>query len=200
MKEVLHARYLASQQSCNNGEGKSHHQQVNYNLPVAHYRPMVDVETYMVRIDQTQFSRLAAEFHKAVIHLSSQREVTGIPREALDAFQESYASTAFCCRYPYCSKSSAGFASRHLRTQHEIIHLQRVYCKEESCQYSRIGFAKKSALSSHIRKYHNGKEGLPIPPKVRGLKKASRLKDTLVDTLDGRDVSILPRSYTSNQY
>jgi hypothetical protein len=121
----------------------------------------------MLRSDPTQFSKLATYFHKAVIHLLSQHEVTGISKVVLDAFHDSYASTAFCCRYPHCYRSSAGFASLHLRTQHEMTHLKRVYCNDETCRFSNIGFANRSALNAHTRKYHDETTVPPIPAKVR---------------------------------
>jgi hypothetical protein len=128
----------------------------------------------MLRSDQTQFSRLATDFRKAVFHLLSQHEVTGISKVALDAFHDSYASTAFCCRYPHCYRSSAGFASLHLRTQHEVTHLERVYCSDEACRYSQIGFTERRALKSHTRKFHDETTVPPIPPKVQRLQDRNR--------------------------
>jgi hypothetical protein len=137
------------------------------NWYTAHTSNTPDVEKFIIQSDRTQFSKLSAEFDRAVIHLLSQSEVAGIPRAVLATFHESYASTAFRCRYPYCTRASAGFPSVHLRVQHEDGHLQRVYCKEKSCQYSRLGFAKKTGLNAHTRKFHNENTILPIPAKVR---------------------------------
>jgi hypothetical protein len=128
---------------------------------------IIDADAFTTQYDRTLFSKLATTFDSAVISLLSQNEVAGVPEVTLQAFQKSYASTAFRCRYPYCTKSSAGFASQQLRTQHEAGHFHRVYCKVESCQWSRIGFEKKSGLDSHTRKYHNERFTFPIPPKVR---------------------------------
>lgn len=79
----------------------------------------------------------------------------------------SYASTAFRCRYPNCASSSIGYPSQQLRLQHESGHIQRVFCKILSCQYNRIGFSTRNALSSHTRKLHNETPTFLIPPKVR---------------------------------
>jgi hypothetical protein len=173
MRKVLHARWLASQQHCENGEGKSDPVYTGRSWYIAHTSNTPDVEKFIIQSDRTHFSKMSAEFDRAIIHLLSQSEVAGIPRAVLATFQESYASTAFRCRYPYCTRASAGFASLHLRAQHEEGHLQRVYCNETSCQYSRIGFAKKNGLNAHTRKFHKEITILPIPAKVRRSKEGS---------------------------
>lgn len=60
-----------------------------------------------------------------------------------------------------------GFATAALRNEHETVHVQRVYCQIEACQYSRIGFTKRNALTAHTRKLHNQSNVLLIPAKVR---------------------------------
>jgi hypothetical protein len=85
----------------------------------------------------------------------------------LRAFQVSYASTAFRCRFPNCDRLSLGFATAELRLEHEAVHVQRVYCQTSSCPYNHIGFAKRSALAAHTRKHH-GQSSMPsIPAKIR---------------------------------
>jgi hypothetical protein len=126
-----------------------------------------DIETYVINNDRTLFSRLAHNYESAIVHLLAQHEVDGIPPATLRAFQESYASTAFHCRFPHCDRLSLGFATAELRLEHEIVHVQRVYCQTVSCQYSRIGFAKKGALNAHTRKHHVQSDILHIPAKVR---------------------------------
>ena len=133
----------------------------------AYSNMFADVEAFMIQNDRSVFSRLSAIFENGVAYLLSQQEVEGIPDAALRAFHESYGSTAFRCRYPRCVRSSLGFASQDLRIQHEMVHFQRVYCKVSACQFGRVGFAKRSALSAHVRKYHAEVSTLPIPPKVR---------------------------------
>jgi hypothetical protein len=101
------------------------------------------------------------------LHLLALHEVDSVPPAILQAFQESYASTAFRCRFPNCDRLSLGFATAELRLEHEVVHSQRVYCQTVSCQYSRIGFAKRSALNAHTRKHHVQSDILRIPAKVR---------------------------------
>ena len=117
--------------------------------------------------DVTLFSKLAANFEAAVTYLLSQNEVTGVSRTTLEVFQKSYASTAFRCRFPNCSRPSTGFPSSELRTKHEATHLRRVYCGVILCEWNRIGFKNKSALDAHTRKHHGEKSTFLIPPKVR---------------------------------
>lgn len=126
-----------------------------------------DIETYVIDNDRTLFSRLAHTYETAVVYLLAQREVQGITPATLRAFQESYASTAFRCRFPHCERLSSGFATAQLRLEHETVHVQRVYCQTVSCQYHRIGFGKRSALSAHTRKHHSQSNVLLIPAKVR---------------------------------
>ena len=124
-------------------------------------------EAFILRNDRTLFSHLAAEFERAVIYLLSQGEVAGVSKYALEAFQKSYASTAYRCRFSNCSRSSTGFPSSELRGQHEAAHLHRVYCKVVSCQWNRIGFKNKNGLDVHTRKHHREKTAISIPPEVR---------------------------------
>jgi len=133
----------------------------------AHSVVITEVEAFAIQNDQTLFSKLAAVFESAVIHLLTRDEIAGVPKVTLEAFQRSYASTAFRCRFPNCSKSFAGFASPELRTQHEATHFRRVYCRVANCQWSEIGFKEKNGLDAHTRKHHNEKSVFSIPLKVR---------------------------------
>lgn len=90
-----------------------------------------------------------------------------MPEAALRAFQESYASTAYRCRFPDCSKPFAGFASSSLRAQHERLHFRRVYCHVEACRWNKIGFKNRSGLDAHLRKHHDEKSMFLVPSKVR---------------------------------
>ncbi|KAH3951684.1 hypothetical protein HBI56_079460 [Parastagonospora nodorum] len=126
-----------------------------------------NIEKYAMDNDHTLFSRLAHKYESAVTYLLAQNEVEGIPLATLRAFQQSYSSTAFRCRFPHCDRLSLGFATTELRLKHEASHIQRVYCRTLSCQYSRIGFAKKKALDAHTRKHHGKSHVLLIPAKVR---------------------------------
>ena len=118
------------------------------------------------------------------MHLLEQREVDGITTSTLLAFQESYASTAFRCRFPQCDRLSLGFATAESRLKHEAVHIQRVYCQTESCQYNRIGFANKSALNAHTRKHHSQSDTLLIPAKVRDTRNRSSASDASADVTD----------------
>jgi hypothetical protein len=111
-------------------------------------------------------------YESAVVQLLARQEVEGISPTILRAFQESYASTAFRCRFPHCDRLSLGFATAELRLEHEAVHVQRVYCQTSSCPYARIGFATKSALNAHTRKHHSQSYISLIPAKVRRTKDA----------------------------
>lgn len=127
-----------------------------------------EIESFILQRDRTLFSKLAHNFNDAITHLISQNEVAGISDTNLKTFQASYASTAFRCRFLQCLDSSIGFATEELRTKHEVGHCQLVYCPERNCQYHNIGLTKRSTLTAHIRKFHDPKSSLLIPPKVRG--------------------------------
>jgi hypothetical protein len=133
-----------------------------------------------------------AEFERSILYLLSQQEVEGIPTATLRAFQASYESTALRCRYPQCSTSSLGFATQELRVQHETIHFQRVYCKVSTCQFGRVGFAKKSALTAHTRRYHAESTSLPIPSKIRRV--TDKAEDGNTNETGARPVSTRPTS------
>jgi hypothetical protein len=93
--------------------------------------------------------------------------VDGLPKDKLESFKSSYASTAFQCRYPFCPNRTAGFASAQLRGQHEATHVRRIYCQVSTCQWSRIGFKNKSGLDNHVRTDHSEVTKILVPSKVR---------------------------------
>jgi hypothetical protein len=132
------------------------------------------------------------------VHLLEQREVEGITTSTLLAFQESYASSAFRCRFPHCDRVSLGFATAESRLKHEAVHIQRVYCQTESCQYNRIGFANKSALNVHTRKHHSQSNTLLIPAKVRGTHDRSSASDVNADLTDKSKTKLSLASYRSD--
>jgi hypothetical protein len=131
------------------------------------------------------------------VYLLEQREVDGITKSTLLAFQESYASTAFRCRFPQCDRLSLGFATAESRLKHETVHIQRVYCQTESCQYNRIGFANKGALNVHTRKHHSQSNTLLIPAKVRGTRDRSSASDVNADLTDKPQTKAGRSSYWS---
>lgn len=143
----------------------------------------------MIERDRTLFSRLSQTYESAIVHLLEQRAVDGITASALLAFQESYASTAFRCRFPHCDRLSLGFATAESRLKHEAVHIQRLYCQTESCQYNRIGFANKSALNAHTRKHHSQSSTLLIPAKVRGTRDESTASDVNADATSSPEQS-----------
>ncbi|KAJ6285479.1 hypothetical protein J3E71DRAFT_373608 [Bipolaris maydis] len=142
------------------------------------------IETYFINNDQTLFTQLSQKYESAIVHLLAQREVEGISSVLLQAFQQSYASTAFFCRFPHCDRLSLGFTTAQLRYEHEATHVKRVYCQTASCQYSRIGFPKKTALNAHTRKHHGQSIIQLIPAKVRNSKsKSENSEETSIVTL-----------------
>lgn len=188
MADILHTRLLASKLDGDSSSCKSRPSTVPHH-EAAHQLTMQfsDIETYFINSDQTLFSQLSQKYESAIVHLLAQHEVEGISPALLRAFQESYASTAFFCRFPHCDRLSLGFPTTKLRYEHEAIHIQRVYCQTASCQYSRIGFAKRTALNAHTRK-HNGKPSIQlIPAKVRNSKlKSINSEETFTPTLFDR--------------
>lgn len=125
------------------------------------------MERFTTQNDKTLFSKIAITLDSAVEHLLLHDQVEGLPQDLHEAFRVSHVSTAYRCRYPHCSKASAGFASESARSQHETCHFRRVYCNYEGCSYSRIGFEKHSALVSHKQRYHVAKASVMIPPRIR---------------------------------
>jgi hypothetical protein len=168
MAEILSLRQLVSQLDGDNSSGKFRLNKLFQHEPADELTwRIADIEAYVRNNDRTLFSRLAHAYESAVVHLLAQHEVPGITPTILRAFQKSYASTAFRCRFPHCERLSLGFATAELRAEHETIHIQRLYCQTISCQYNRIGFGKRSALNAHTRKHH-GQSNVPlIPAKLR---------------------------------
>jgi len=64
----------------------------------------------------------------------------------------------FLCRHPACELQPGflfqGFVSAVERQVHEDRHSRPFSCSHSSCDYARIGFASKRALSQHVKKRH----------------------------------------------
>lgn len=132
------------------------------------YSQHTEAEKLTALNDSTLFSRIAITLDKAVKDLLLLDQVEGVPDHVHQAFRASHASTAYRCRYPHCSKASAGFATESARTQHETGHYRLLYCDVKGCSRSRMGFDKQSSLVSHKKKSHAAKDSLMIPPRIRG--------------------------------
>ncbi|KAH7092298.1 hypothetical protein FB567DRAFT_235606 [Paraphoma chrysanthemicola] len=151
MRHTLTTRQFVSRGKCENGK---------------------DAESSMKQHDPTLFSRLAIEFERIRVHLLSHQTVDSVSPSSLLAFQKSYASITLRCRFPNCLKASEGFSSEQLRDRHEISHVQRIYCRVESCQYHRIGFMTKTGYDKHDRNFHRANLAVLVPPKIRRVGRA----------------------------
>ena len=125
-----------------------------------------DAEKFALEHDPTLISELTKTFNSAVHRLLKASAVPGISKDQMLAFKRLYSSTAFRCRFLQCPDISIGFPSEELRNQHEVQHVQRVFCKIAGCSWNRIGFKNQGDLDSHASKYHIENK-LAIPPKVR---------------------------------
>ena len=87
----------------------------------------------------------------------------GISPQELENFKEIYLDSAFICRYRKCSRYSNGFKSLRERDDHEKLHNNPLRCSDISCSFFERGFATKSGLSKHNRKYHPALEEAELP-------------------------------------
>ncbi|ORY00158.1 hypothetical protein BCR34DRAFT_606363 [Clohesyomyces aquaticus] len=155
IQDVLHFRHQSAQGNCENGKA---------------------VEEYAMHNDPTLFNKLAMDFENYVLCLLREDSLEGLSKEKLEAFQSSYASAAFRCRYTSCPRRSFGFASIQLRNGHEAIHFQRVHCKVSACPWSRIGFTNTRALDAHTRNHHSKMTPIPVLAKIRTTKTANGIE------------------------
>ncbi|KAH7068353.1 hypothetical protein BKA63DRAFT_112495 [Paraphoma chrysanthemicola] len=155
MRDHLLTRKLVSLKHCENGK---------------------DAESSMEQHDPTLLSKLAIEFEDIRVHLLSHSTVENVSPSYLSSFQKSYASITLRCRFPNCLWAPEGFSSEQLRIRHESCHVQRIYCKMESCQYHRTGFTTRTAHDKHVRNFHQATLAVIVPPKIRRVGKAQDIR------------------------
>jgi hypothetical protein len=80
----------------------------------------------------------------------------------LDSFRKVYGESEFTCRFE-CPRRSDGFSSLEKRDEHEKTHTKPFRCADPSCEFFDRGFASKTGLQKHNRKYHPSPENAELP-------------------------------------
>jgi hypothetical protein len=80
----------------------------------------------------------------------------------LESFRKVYGESEFTCRFE-CPRRSDGFSSLEKRDEHENTHTKPFRCADSSCGFFDRGFASKTGLQKHNRKYHPSPEDAELP-------------------------------------
>jgi hypothetical protein len=102
------------------------------------------------------------EITESILH-NSNPILFAMDSSLIKKFLDTYGSSALVCRYARCPHSSDGFESIQKRKEHEMIHQKRLQCRDTTCEFFISGFAAKSALRAHNRRYHAEKSDQEIP-------------------------------------
>lgn len=125
----------------------------------------IDLTSYQVQNDPTLFSQVShryQEMTEAILH-NSNPALSVIDPNLIKKFLDIYGGSALVCRYASCPHASDGFESIQKRKTHEKRHQKRLQCGDTDCEFFISGFATKSTLRAHNRKYHSKKSDLEIP-------------------------------------
>lgn len=107
--------------------------------------------------DPTHFSLVSHRYQEVVLSLLSC-EVDDLPssidQQTLVAFRKTHGESEITCRFHDCPFHSDGFETVQKRNDHELSHVKTLRCDVPTCECFARGFASKSGLLKHNRKYH----------------------------------------------
>ncbi|KAJ9503773.1 hypothetical protein H2202_000912 [Exophiala xenobiotica] len=122
--------------------------------------------TYEREHDPTHFSQISHYYQEVVLSLLTCKlgEVPpSIDQETLDTFRKVYGESEFTCRFHECAFHSDGFHTIQARNDHELTHVKTLRCADPTCEFFARGFASKTGLLKHNRKYHPGPDEGKLP-------------------------------------
>ena len=90
-------------------------------------------------------------------------EDMNVSKQEMDGFLVRYATSAYACRWKHCSRFNLGFSNSADRDKHEELHKQQFCCPETGCDFAENGFTSRTALKTHLKRYHTQHSAIPIP-------------------------------------
>ena len=132
-------------------------------------------------LDPSMFSKLRAEYIRLVHQILSMSHVDGISDIHQAKFRNTEGKSAFVCRFQGCLRSTDGFSNGSECEEHELSHVQRVFCDDRSCPFKRIPLTSTAALQQHNHTYHAEQYGIDTSTTFRG----KRVKDYLQSAQGG---------------
>ncbi|KAH8688529.1 hypothetical protein BGZ61DRAFT_494602 [Ilyonectria robusta] len=97
-------------------------------------------------------SIMLASYQEVVRSLLYQTHYPGLSVDELELFKIHFGTAAFTCRLSSCPRTTLGFETEMLRSEHEMSHVRCFRCTFTGCQYP--PFASARALRNHTSKYH----------------------------------------------
>lgn len=95
---------------------------------------------------------MLASYQRVVSSLLRQNHCPGLSADELELFKIHFGSAAFTCRLSSCPRTTLGFETERLRSEHEMSHIRCFRCTFPGCQYP--PFVSARALKNHTSKYH----------------------------------------------
>ncbi|CAG8975822.1 hypothetical protein HYALB_00009402 [Hymenoscyphus albidus] len=151
----------------------------------------------MCDTDPTHFSAARQSYQRTTESLLRDDALVLFPTiefKHLEAFRDTYGSTAFVCRYPGCNSNTDGFETSGQRAQHESKHQRRLRCGFRTCFSFTTGFATRGLLKGHNDKWHSAVvDGLSLAQSLKAASPVSVhsntvshiLQDSNLDLFDG---------------
>lgn len=95
---------------------------------------------------------MLASYQEVVRSLLDQTHYPGLSVDELELFKIHFGTAAFTCRLSSCPRTTLGFETEKLRSEHEMSHVRCFRCTFPGCQYP--PFASARALRNHTSKHH----------------------------------------------
>ncbi|KAK3989022.1 hypothetical protein QBC44DRAFT_359506 [Cladorrhinum sp. PSN332] len=114
------------------------------------------------------FETAESNYRRLVRQILEQQNTQLLPAEEVMAFRQQYATSAYPCPHPACTRRRFGFSSSDELQNHVVTnHSSGFKCYQESCSYNDVGFSSKSSLQAHVRKHHNQSKPRALPQSIR---------------------------------
>ncbi|EXJ71755.1 uncharacterized protein A1O5_05565 [Cladophialophora psammophila CBS 110553] len=121
---------------------------------------------YELEHDPTLFSQISHRYQEVVLFLLTCK-LDGVPpridQETLATFRKEYGESEFTCRFHECPFHSDGFHTIQARNNHELGHFKKLRCADPTCEFFARGFASRTGLLKHNRKYHPSPDEVQLP-------------------------------------
>jgi hypothetical protein len=85
----------------------------------------------------------------------AEKTYPNIDKKDLQAFRDTYGTSAYIYRFLHCVFSSDGFESSSRRAKHESQHQQRFRYAHSTCVHFARGFISRNLLNKHNENYHS---------------------------------------------
>ncbi|KAK8115310.1 hypothetical protein PG999_007379 [Apiospora kogelbergensis] len=110
-------------------------------------QPMNYTEISSIPAPEEGVSLILKEYQATLKYILSQPDYPDVTAADLESFKRQFRSSVYTCRVRGCPRATDGFAVQGQCYQHEFLHVRRLICTYQGCQYP--PFITPRALKNH---------------------------------------------------